>query len=149
VPFVRGRKYSYVGAFTIEGIVCGRVVEGAFDFNQFWDWFFEELVPVLNVYPGRRSVVVLDNARIHHNPEMLELAEMCGIVVKFLPSYSPDLNPIELYFNYMKQFLKRAGVDLLNVNENILDVPMLLHGIAQNYTAEMSLGSFRHSGYDW
>ncbi len=49
------------------------------------------LWPVLP--PG--SVIILDNARIHQSPTTLKLVAAAGGQRLFLPSYSPDLNPIE------------------------------------------------------
>jgi transposase len=54
------------------------------------------------------SVIILDNARIHHDEELIEYLQAFGIRVELLPSYSPDLNPIETAFSVIKSFLKRT-----------------------------------------
>ena len=51
-----------------------------------------------------RSVVVLDNASIHHVTEVESLIEETGAIVIYLPPYSPDLNPIEECFSKVKGF---------------------------------------------
>lgn len=58
------------------------------------------MVPVI------RSIVVLDNCSIHHVPEVVEEFRKAGIMVLFLPPYSPDYMPIELCFSYIKYYLK-------------------------------------------
>ena len=52
-------------------------------------------------------MLVLDNARIHHGGELLELADRFGVQIKYLPPYSLDLNPIKEAFAQIKHFLRR------------------------------------------
>jgi transposase len=58
-------------------------------------------------YPEINSVLVLDNAQIHHNQSLIELINAIGAQVLFLPPYSPDFNPIETAFSFIKGYLKR------------------------------------------
>ena len=53
-----------------------------------------------------KSVVVLDNASIHHVSPVIQTIESVGAIVRFLPPYSPDMNPIEEVFSEVKQYLK-------------------------------------------
>jgi transposase len=48
----------------------------------------------MNPFPGPQSVLVMDNCALHHNAHVRELCEEADIRVKFLPAYSPDLNPV-------------------------------------------------------
>jgi transposase len=61
----------------------------------------------MNSYPNKHSVLVLDNARIHHDDILIEYIEAFGGRVEFLPPYSPDFNPIKSSFSVIKSFLKR------------------------------------------
>src|SRR3954469_22601522 len=61
----------------------------------------------MNSYLAEQSVLVLDNARIHHDEDLINYIEAFGGRVKFLPPYSPDFNPIESSFSVIKSFLKR------------------------------------------
>jgi transposase len=61
-------------------------------------------VPTLR--PG--DVVVLDNLAVHKHPEIRATIEAAGAHLRFLPPYSPDLNPIELVFAKLKAFLRAA-----------------------------------------
>ena len=61
----------------------------------------------MNAYPGDNSVIVMDNARIHHDNELIELLEGLGCRVVFLPPYSPDFNPIETAFSTIKSWIRR------------------------------------------
>jgi len=52
------------------------------------------------------SIVVMDNASIHHIDELVELLSGVGVLVKFLPPYSPDINSIEEVFTEVKHYLQ-------------------------------------------
>ena len=56
----------------------------------------------MNSFPSKNSVLVLDNAKIHHDQELLDYLDAFGVKVEFLPPYSPDLNPIESAFSTIK-----------------------------------------------
>ena len=52
--------------------------------------------------------MVLDNLAAHKDPRVRELVENAGAKLYFLPPYSPDLNPIELAWSWVKRWLKTA-----------------------------------------
>ena len=64
----------------------------------------------LSLYPfngtNPQSIVILDNAAIHHTNGILDLLESLGVLLYFLPAYSPDMNPIEELFSKVKYSLK-------------------------------------------
>ena len=60
----------------------------------------------MNPFPGKNNVLIMDNAKIHHDEEMINLIERIGCKILFLPPYSPDYNPIELAFSTLKSWLK-------------------------------------------
>jgi transposase len=55
----------------------------------------------------KNSIVVLDNAKVHLNPGVVEAIHNKGAIIVFLPKYSPDLNPIECLFSMYKAYLKK------------------------------------------
>ena len=61
----------------------------------------------MNSYPNKHSVLVLDNAQIHHDEYLVNLVESVGCKIIYLPPYSPDFNPIETAFSSIKSWLKR------------------------------------------
>ncbi|OSD01422.1 hypothetical protein PYCCODRAFT_1340333, partial [Trametes coccinea BRFM310] len=69
--------------------------------------FIDGLLDQMQPYPAPNSVIVMDNARIHKAPEIVELIESRGMRVEFLPTYSPDFNPIEQAFSVIKAYVKR------------------------------------------
>ncbi|PBL04473.1 hypothetical protein ARMGADRAFT_891782, partial [Armillaria gallica] len=55
-----------------DGIIAAKVVEGSFDCTKFISYLHESL-PLTSPYPGPQSILVLDNARIHHSQEIKNL----------------------------------------------------------------------------
>ena len=74
------------------------------------------LIPEMRPFDGSNSmsITVMDNCSIHHTQEVADLFLQAGILLIFLPPYSPDLNPIELAFGYVKGYLKEHQ-DLLGI----------------------------------
>lgn len=51
-------------------------------------------IPHLGPFPGPNSVVVMDNGRVHKDPDFLGAIHATGAIVEFLPPYSPQYNPV-------------------------------------------------------
>ena len=66
------------------------------------------LIPQMSSFDGfsERSIAILDNCAIHHVSEVIDEFRKAGILVIFLPPYSPDYMPIELCFSDIKYYLK-------------------------------------------
>ena len=90
-----------------------------------------------------RSVVILDNASVHHCDGTVELIESAGALVIFLPPYSPDLNPIEETFASIKSYI-RTHEDAIQSDNDLLEV--MMHAFA-SVTSESCRGWFRDCGY--
>ena len=67
-----------------------------------------------------RSVLIMDNCTIHHVLPVIQTLADYGIVTMFLPPYSPDLNPAEELFSFVKYFLKEHD-EVLEVLEVVND----------------------------
>ncbi len=81
-------------------------MHGSVDGDEFYDFTNSHLIPHLQPFPNPHSVVIMDNASIHHVEEAVKAIEDVGAVVHFLPPYSPDLNPIEETFSKVKSTMK-------------------------------------------
>ncbi len=92
----------------MEGVLDISLVEGGVDSDVFQDFVDEKLAPKLQPFNGvnAHSIVVMDNASIHHVQHVVQTLEGLGVLVYFLPPYSPDLNPIEETFSKVKYWLK-------------------------------------------
>ena len=81
----------------IDGIVDVHITTGSVNGDIFCDFIEQYLQPQLLPFNGTnsRSVVILDNAAIHHIYSAIQLIEETGALAVFLPPYSPDYMPIE------------------------------------------------------
>ena len=107
--FVRRNRISVLGGMDVDGIVGSFVVENSYNADLFRMAFQQSLLPHLgrlSLYEPR-SIVVMDNCSIHLNAELIDCIRQAGAIVHFLPPYSPDFNPIEMIFNYLKCWLRR------------------------------------------
>ena len=96
----------------------------------------------MNPYPAKHSILIMDNARIHHDDDLVAAVEDIGCRILYLPPYSPDLNPIETAFSALKSWLKRYR-DLVNYFDPIY---LILVGLAQT-TPEIAIKYFEESIY--
>ena len=110
-------------------------IDGILD-DMFYNFVERNLLPHLLPFNGvnRRSVVILDNASIHHVVEVEALIEETGAIVIYLPPYSPDFNPIEECFSKIKSFLK-ANSPLIQISSDSEMEDIILASFA-NITAE-------------
>ena len=97
----------------------------------------------MNSYPNKHSVLVLDNARIHHDDILIEYIEAFGGRVEFLPPYSPDFNPIETCFSVIKSFLKKHRDFVQSCNN--AKYPLLV--ACSQITPQMAAEFFKNSIY--
>jgi len=92
VPYGRWETTTFLGAMRSTGFVAPLCVEGAINGRVFLAWVQQQLVPSLR----EGDVVVMDNLSSHKTPGVVAAIEGAGAEVRYLPPYSPDLNPIEL-----------------------------------------------------
>jgi len=95
---------TILGAMSLGGMIATMTIEEATDADIFLAYVEQVLCPALK--PG--DVVVMDNLSSHKVPGVREWIEKAGAEVLYLPSYSPDLNPIEKAWSKLKQLLRSA-----------------------------------------
>ena len=98
----------------------------------------------MNPFPAPCSVLVMDNAQIHHNGQVAEIVENAGCLVLYLPPYSPDLNPIEKGFSVFKSALRR-NYDLLTGGPD--DFEVLDVFVTMIFTSGLNKKLFAGCGY--
>lgn len=76
--------------------------EGTMDSVLFEAWFSKVLLPTLPT----NTVIVMDNAAFHRKCQLVSMAESQGHSLIFLPPYSPELNPIEHFWAWLKAKLR-------------------------------------------
>jgi transposase len=104
--FHRGKRVSFLPAYTIDGIIYSEVYEGYTDVHVF-ESFLERLLPYCGRFPEPRSVVFMDNASFHNiSTRIKEMFAKAGVLLEKQSPYSPDLNPIEYYFGALKNYIR-------------------------------------------
>ena len=87
-----------------KSIVAPLAYDGAMDSLLFETWFERCLLPAL----PKHTVIVMDNASFHRKTKLFPLAEQAGHRLIFLPAYSPELNPIEFFWSWLKRYLRKT-----------------------------------------
>lgn len=107
LPFSRGKRTSVLAAIDVTGFFTWDHTDGTFTRSVFHSVFQNSILPYLNPWPLPRSIVVLDNAKIHMYAELQDMVHSVGALLFFLPPYSPDLNPIEVAFSLLKRWIQK------------------------------------------
>jgi transposase len=139
VPRNRGKNTTLIAAITLEGGMGeAMTIEGATDTEVFETYVEEFLAPTLEA----GEVVVLDGLGAHRTERVRELVEATGAELLFLPSYSPDLNPIEEAFSKVKGLVRKAGA---RTREALVEA---IAAALSTVTLEDAVGWFAHAGYE-
>jgi transposase len=100
---VRFERESILSTMRLNGEMCPLVFSGTLNQYIFAEYIKSCLKPTLS----SNDVLLLDNSSVHTSKLVLDKLKECGIKYLFLPPYSPDLNPIELLWAYMKSVLRK------------------------------------------
>jgi len=116
-PFETGGNISVISALTLQGVRAPMMIKGAIDGEVLELYVKNFLVPELR----SGDIVIWDNAPTHKDKQAISLIEAVGARVEPLPSYSPDLNPIEECFSKVKTSLRRAKAKTMRKLRNALN----------------------------
>jgi transposase len=105
VPQGHWQTTTFVAALRQAGLTAPMVTDGPMTGDLFLGYVREFLCPTLS--PS--DVVIWDNLSSHQVSGVREAIEARGAILKPLPPYSPDLNPIEQLFAKLKARLRKAG----------------------------------------
>jgi transposase len=137
VPRNWGKNVTLISSITLEGMGASVSIEGSSDTDSFGLYMRNVLAPRLE----EGQIVLMDNLSVHTSGWVRELIEQRGCKLWLLPSYSPDLNPIEEAFSKVKELLRRAKARTLEA---------LFEATAQALdavSASDASGYFEHCGY--
>ena len=128
---------TLVAALRIDGVTAPYVIDGAMNGPSFLAYVEQVLVPTLR----RGDTVFMDNLRTHKVEGVREAIEAAGAKVRYLPAYSPDLNPIEMAFAKLKAALRKGAKRTVNTLIKLIGrlVKTFAPGECANY--------FRHARY--
>jgi transposase len=128
---------TLIAAMTTDGMGAALLLDGATDTPAFLAYCEHVLVPSLS--PGQ--IVVLDNLSAHKDHRVRDLIAAVGCDLWYLPSYSPDLSPIELAFSKLKGSVRRTKARTRQALDDAIAAAL------GTITAADAAGFFRHCGY--
>jgi hypothetical protein len=139
-PFGHWTRVTVLGALGAGGVVGAMSVEAATGTTVFHAYLEEVLLPALRrTRPD--AVLVMDNLAAHKAPRVRALLDASGFGYRYLPAYSPDLNPIEPIWAKVKAGLRRVAARTAEALHEALG-PALA-----SVTPQDAAGCFRHCGY--
>ena len=134
----RAKNTTLIAAITLQGGMSeSMTLEGATDALAFEAYVEHFLGPSLR----QGQVVVLDGLGAHRTERVRELIEARGADPVLLPSYSPDLNSIEVAFSKIKHLVRKA---VARTREELLEA---IGRALAAVTLEDAAGWFAHAGY--
>jgi transposase len=139
VPWGRWERLTVVGALALDGVVAAMSVAAATSTAVFLAFVEQALVPALEERPD--AVVVMDNLAAHKAEAVRGALDRAGLAYRYLPPYSPDLNPIEEGWSKLKTRLRAEGARSREALEAALGPALAA------ITAQDARGWFRLAGY--
>ncbi len=137
VPHGHWKVVTLTAAVRLGGVGACLAFDGATDAACFEAYIGRCLAPTLR--PG--DIVVMDNLSCHKTAEVARLVAAAGAEVRYLPAYSPDLNPIEEMFSKLKGLLRSAAARTV---DGLIDA---MGDALRAVTPANIVGWFDHSGY--
>jgi transposase len=139
VPHGHWKITTLTAAVRLDGVPESACLafDGATDSACFESYVERCLAPALR--PG--DIVVMDNLACHKAAEVARLIESAGARVRYLPAYSPDLNPIERLFSKLKAALRSAAARTVDALIEAMGEALRAIRVAD------IRGWFAHSGY--
>jgi transposase len=139
VPWGSWERLTVVGALALDGVLAGMSIAAATGTAVFLAFTEQILVPALRERPG--AIVVMDNLAAHKADVVRDALDRAGLGHRYLPPYSPDLNPIEQAWSKLKARLRAEGAR----SREALDAA--LGPALAAITAQDARGWFRLCGY--
>ena len=143
-PAKSGKRISAIAAMSTMGVEDFYLVEGSVNGDIFLEYVQNSLKPILKPFNGvnARSIVVIDNAAIHHIDAVCQLILSTGALLWFLPPYSPDLNPIEELFSKVKASLQNNSIAF-----QVTDSAHVISAAFASVSPENCCSYIKHAGY--
>ncbi len=126
-----------ISSIRLDGTTACMHLPGAADTDAFVTYIKKVLCPTLK--PG--DIVVMDNLAVHKSPEVQRLVGVAGAEVRFLPAYSPDLNPIEKMWSKIKNVLRSVEARTPEQLDEAISLAF------SKVTAKDAMGWFASCGY--
>jgi transposase len=109
VPHGHWQSSTFLAALRHDQITAPFLVDGPVDAEVFLVYLQQVLVPCLQA----GDTLILDNLATHKVQGVAQILQARGVGLRYLPPYSPDLNPIEPAFSKLKAHLRRLAARTL------------------------------------
>jgi transposase len=139
VPWGHWKRLTVIGALARDGLLASMSIAAATSTAVFKAFVEQVLAPALRDRPD--AILVMDNLAAHKAEAVRKALDAAGIAYRYLPAYSPDLNPIEQAWSKLKTRLRARAARTVEALETELG-PALA-----TITAQDARGWFRHCGY--
>ena len=136
-PHGHWKTSTLIAGLRSDGVVAPVVFEGPINGLSFRAYLEQASVQVLR--PG--DIVVMDNLSSHKVAGVREAIEAAGATVRYLPSYSPDLNPIEMIFAKLKALLRKIAARTKDALSEAVGK------VVDMVSSDDAAHCFRHAGY--
>src|ERR1700674_3725320 len=137
VPQGHWKTITFVAALRRHGMRASQTIDGSMTGKKFLAYVERCLAPTLK----RKYIVMIDNLPAHKAAGVREAIEARGAMLRYLPKYSPDLNPIEMPFSKLKAYLRKAA------ERTIPRLRRRIGRFARTLTTREASNYFRHAGY--
>jgi transposase len=137
VPLGAWETITFVGALRHNKMTAPMVIEGAMTGEMFLAYVEQCLVPTLRC----NDIVVMDNCSVHLVTGIQEAIEKARATLRYLPKYSPDLNPIELPYSKFKALLRKVAA------RTVRGLYRAIRSFVPQLGAQECANYFRHAGY--
>ena len=137
VPHGHWKTLTLIAALCIDGVTAPYVIDGAMDGATFVAYVEQVLAPTL----AKGDIVFMDNLRTHKVQGVREAIAAVGATVRYLPAYSPDLNPIEQAFAKLKAALRKGAA------RTVTALIKLIGKLIKAFAPDECANYFRHAGY--
>lgn len=137
VPLGSWKTVTFIAAMRHDKMTAPMALEGAMTGEMFLAYLEQCLCPTLK----RGDIVAIDNCRVHMSPRVREVIEKAGATLRYLPKYSPDLNPIEMAYSKFKEFLRSAEA------RTVAAICRAIRSFLPTLSAQECSNYLRHAGY--
>lgn len=114
----RKKRHNMIAALCQNKLFAPFVLEGNVNTEIYETYVEKILVPMLS--PG--MVLIIDNARFHKSQKIVDLIIAAQCTIRFLPPYSPNLNPIEHYWAAVKHAIRKVAETMENFHDAVVSV---------------------------
>ncbi len=137
VPFGHWETMTFVSALRHDAMVAPMLIEGPMNGELFLAYVEQCLAPTLKP----NDIVVMDNVAIHRVAGVVEAIEAAGATLRYLPQYSPDLNPIETPFSKFKSHLRKLA------QRTVPGIRHAIRSFLSSLTGQECANYLSHAGY--